>query len=81
MGAWWFATNGKKRGVGVDVGVERLRQFPLPKASVRFAEVEKIVEGIEQEAEKRWPMVNQMYVRPMSGAASLRLGPLADGGD
>ena len=45
------------------------------------AEVEKIVEGIEQEAEKRWPTVNQMYVRPMSGAASLRLGPLADGGD
>ena len=45
------------------------------------AEAEKIVEGIEQEAEKRWPTVNQMYVRPMSGAASLRLGPLADGGD
>ena len=45
------------------------------------AEVEKIVEGIEIEAEKRWPTVNQMYVRPMSGAASLRLGPLADDGD
>lgn len=42
------------------------------------AEVERIVEGIEQEAEKRWPAVEQMYVRPMSGAASLRLGPLAD---
>ena len=45
------------------------------------AEVEKIVEGIEIEAEKRWPTVNQMYVRPMSGAASLRLGPLADESD
>ena len=45
------------------------------------AEVEKIVEGIEIEAEKRWPTVNQMYVRPMSGAASLRLGPLADDSD
>jgi hypothetical protein len=29
-GAWWFQTNSKKRGVGVDVGVDRLRQFPLP---------------------------------------------------
>ena len=45
------------------------------------AEVERIVEGIEIEAEKRWPTVNQMYVRPMSGAASLRLGPLADDSD
>ena len=42
------------------------------------AEVERIVDGIEQEAEKRWPAVEQMYVRPMSGAASMRLGPLAD---
>lgn len=27
---YWFYTYGKKRGVGVDIGVEKLRQFPLP---------------------------------------------------
>jgi adenine-specific DNA-methyltransferase len=26
----WFRTNGKHRGVGVDIGVEKLRSFPLP---------------------------------------------------
>lgn len=46
VGAWWFATNGKKRGAGVDVGVDRLRHFPLPNASARFAEVEKLVDRI-----------------------------------
>ena len=48
---------------------------------LKASDVERIVEAIEIEAEKRWPTVNQMYVRPMSGAASLRLGPLADDGD
>ena len=28
---WWFFNNGKHRGVGVDIGVEKLRSFPLPK--------------------------------------------------
>lgn len=46
VGSWWFATNGKKRGAGVDVGVDRLRHFPLPNASSRFAEVEKLVDRI-----------------------------------
>jgi Eco57I restriction-modification methylase/TaqI-like C-terminal specificity domain len=46
VGAWWFDTNGKKRGSGVDVGVDRLRQFPLPKASTGLAEVEKLVDWI-----------------------------------
>jgi len=26
----WFYTYGKKRGAGVDIGVEKLRTFPLP---------------------------------------------------
>lgn len=29
----WFYKNGKKRGIGVDIGVEKLRQFPIKKAS------------------------------------------------
>jgi len=29
----WFYKNGKKRGVGVDIGVEKLRMFPIKKAS------------------------------------------------
>jgi adenine-specific DNA-methyltransferase len=27
---YWFYTYGKKRGVGVDIGVNKLREFPLP---------------------------------------------------
>ena len=30
IACWWFYRNGKKRGAGVDIGVERLRGFPLP---------------------------------------------------
>lgn len=30
MAGAWFRTNGKHRGVGVDIGVEKLRGFPLP---------------------------------------------------
>ena len=26
---WWFLSNGKKRGKGVDIGVEKLRLFPV----------------------------------------------------
>jgi len=43
---WWFTTHGKKRGVGVDVGVDRLRQFPLPRPSREFAELEKLTDEI-----------------------------------
>ena len=27
----WFQNNGKHRGIGVDIGVEKLRDFPVPK--------------------------------------------------
>lgn len=40
FGAWWFATNSKKRGVGVDVGVDRLRQFPLPSETSKLRTLE-----------------------------------------
>jgi len=30
FGKYWFTANGKKRGVGVDIGVERFREFPIP---------------------------------------------------
>ncbi|GAB5452319.1 MAG: hypothetical protein Hals2KO_26470 [Halioglobus sp.] len=33
VACWWFYRNGKKRGAGVDIGVERLRGFPLPAIS------------------------------------------------
>ena len=33
VACWWFYRNGKKRGAGVDIGVERLRGFPLPEIS------------------------------------------------
>ncbi|GHU39369.1 adenine methyltransferase [Spirochaetia bacterium] len=30
LASYWFNTNGKKRGVGVDIGVAVFRQFPIP---------------------------------------------------
>jgi len=44
VGAWWFLTNSKKRGVGVDVGVDRLRQFPLPDFTSRLEVIETLAE-------------------------------------
>jgi hypothetical protein len=44
IGAWWFLTNSKKRGVGVDVGVDRLRQFPLPDFTTRLKVIETLTE-------------------------------------
>ena len=46
LGTWWFVTNGKRRGVGVDVGVDRLRQFPLPQSSDQFSKIEQLVDRI-----------------------------------
>ena len=42
VGTWWFLTNSKKRGVGVDVGVDRLRQFPLPSTTTSLTAVESL---------------------------------------
>jgi adenine-specific DNA-methyltransferase len=42
----WFDENGKQRGVGVDVGVDRLRQFPLPPKSDKFAALERLVDSV-----------------------------------
>ena len=33
LGKYWFNINGKKRGVGVDIGVLVFRRFPIYKAS------------------------------------------------
>ncbi|RDK87380.1 type IIG restriction enzyme/methyltransferase [Marinirhabdus gelatinilytica] len=38
LGEYWFNTNGKKRGVGVDIGVKVFRQFPVKKASLQEQE-------------------------------------------
>ena len=42
----WFLTNGKKRGAGVDVGVEKLRLFPVKVASKK--EQDKIVKMVDR---------------------------------
>lgn len=43
FGGQWFLDHGKKRGAGVDVGVDRLRRFPFPnvgdREAVRIAEL------------------------------------------
>ena len=46
LGLWWFTTNGKQRGIGIDVGVDRLRQFPLPLYSDKFNEIEVLTEVV-----------------------------------
>ncbi len=42
FGKYWFTNNGKKRGVGVDIGVEKFREFPIPKATSK--EQQKIID-------------------------------------
>ena len=47
--AWackWFFANGKHRGIGVDIGVEKLRTFPVPRASDR--EIGQITERVDR---------------------------------
>jgi hypothetical protein len=34
---WWFFAHGKHRGAGVDIGVEKLRSFPLPELSKNYS--------------------------------------------
>jgi hypothetical protein len=36
---------------------------------MRAAEVERIVCEVEEEAQRRWPQVRRLFVRPMDGAA------------
>ncbi|PQJ77512.1 type IIG restriction enzyme/methyltransferase [Polaribacter glomeratus] len=39
LGEYWFNSNGKKRGVGVDIGVKVFRQFPVKKALLKQQEI------------------------------------------
>ena len=36
LGEYWFNVNGKKRGVGVDIGVKVFRQFPIKEAEINI---------------------------------------------
>jgi len=38
VSAFWWRENGKQRGAGVDVGVDRLRGFPLPRSLAKIDE-------------------------------------------
>jgi adenine-specific DNA-methyltransferase len=44
---YWFYTYGKKRGAGVDIGVEKLRTFPLPNLTSNLLE-QKVSQLITQ---------------------------------
>ena len=51
LGTYWFLTNGKKRGIGVDIGVKVFRQFPVPKLKAKDSqvkEIESLVESITE---------------------------------
>jgi hypothetical protein len=38
--------------------------------TIPAGEVERIVEEVETEAQRRWPEVKRLFVRPMQGAGS-----------
>lgn len=42
----WFYINGKKRGAGVDIGVDKLRSFPIPQKIINQNNIIKIVDNI-----------------------------------
>ena len=65
LGEYWFNLNGKKRGVGVDIGVKVFRLFPLPtntnkdfkklndeilKAELQLTELYKIINNLTLES-------------------------------
>lgn len=43
---WWFYNNGKKRGAGVDIGVEKLRLFPIKNTTK--SEMNKIISMVDK---------------------------------
>ena len=45
LGNYWFNENGKKRGIGVDIGVSKLKEFPLV-FNEDSLEIEKLVDKI-----------------------------------
>ena len=47
LGEYWFKTFGKKRGIGVDIGVKVFRHFPIPKINFKDALEKKKVQNIE----------------------------------
>jgi hypothetical protein len=46
LGEYWFNANGKKRGIGVDIGVKIFRQFPVKKVSLN--EQMKIIKLVDK---------------------------------
>jgi adenine-specific DNA-methyltransferase len=44
---YWFYQNGKRRGAGVDIGVDKLRDFPMPEeATTKANAIDSIVNEI-----------------------------------
>ena len=42
----WFKINGKQRGVGLDIGVIKLRMFPIPIIEKQKSRIEELVDTI-----------------------------------
>lgn len=60
LGEYWFNLNGKKRGVGVDIGVKVFRLFPLPpKTNTKYNQTnEAIIKAVNQLAELNTQLSN-----------------------
>lgn len=43
----WFYANAKHRGVGVDVGVSKLREFPIPRTALKQSIIKQVEEILE----------------------------------
>ncbi len=53
FGKYWFTKNGKKRGVGVDIGVKKFREFPVPRATNKMqTPIIKLVDKILKQKDK-----------------------------
>ena len=49
VGSYWFNLNGKKRGIGVDIGVKVFRNFPIPKITPKNQPLhDSLVKLVEQ---------------------------------
>jgi adenine-specific DNA-methyltransferase len=60
LGEYWFNLNGKKRGVGVDIGVKVFRLFPLPKlTNPNFKDISlEIIKAVNQLTELNKQLAN-----------------------
>lgn len=46
LALYWFYKNGKKRGIGVDIGVDKIRSFPIHKNILNHKKTVEILDTV-----------------------------------